>query len=115
MRVVSVDQFEFENPSSEESVEIAVAKRSDFPFPDVAHFVAVRRSGEAHSALDQPVPFAETLAYGLVRGYLQRFSGIAIPERCAWPTYVFQDGPDDWELVMCAPDCYIHYLWSTAA
>jgi hypothetical protein len=65
--------------------------------------------------LGQPVPFTETLAYGLVRGYLQRFSGIAIPERCTWPTYVLQDGPDDWELVMCAPDCYIHYRWSTAA
>ncbi len=100
---------------SRSCVEIAVAKRSDFPFPDVAHFIASRRNVRSSTALGEPMPFEEKLAYGLVRVYLQRFSGIAIPERCAWPTYVFQDGPDDWELVMCTPDHYIHYRWSTAA
>ena len=115
MRVVSVDQFEFENPSTEESLEIAVASRSAFPFPDAQHFVASRVGVAAAASLPQPIAFNERLACGLLRKYTERFVGVLMPEPCTWPTYVLSDGPDEWNLVLCGPGLFVHYLWSTSA
>jgi hypothetical protein len=115
MRTVSIDQFEFDNPSSEESLEIAVSKRSSFPFPDVQSFVAARRHTQSNKPLGKPVAFDGKFGYGLVREYLQRFAGVSIPVLCTWPTYILADGEGESELIMCAPDHWIHYRWATSA
>jgi hypothetical protein len=115
MRVVSVDQFEFENISSEESLEISTAAMSAFPFSNVTSFVASAISAEASNQLPVPVIFNDNLAYGLVRSYCERFAGVHIPNECTWPTYLFSDGPDEWHLVICAPNEFIRYYWRTSA
>jgi hypothetical protein len=115
MRVVSIDQFEFDNPSSEESLEIAIAVRSPFPFPDASRFLEVRLGNAAAAKVPAPIPFQEHFGYGLVRKYTKHFTGAAVPEPCNWPTHVLADGPDEWNLVLCGPEHFIHYVWSTSA
>ena len=91
MRTVTIDQFEFESPSSEESLEIAISKKSRFPFPDVQSFVAARGRTQSIKPLGKPVAFDEKFGYGLVREYLQRFAGVSIPVLCTWPTYILAE------------------------
>jgi hypothetical protein len=47
MRTVTVDQLEFEDPQTEEHLEIAIASSAQFPFPDVESFVLSRVDPEA--------------------------------------------------------------------
>jgi hypothetical protein len=113
MRIVSVDQFEFDNPTTEESLEIAIARKGDFPFLEVMAFIRTRAPLTKPDIPVEPVSFDEKLGYGMVREYAKRFAGISIPTPCDWPTYVLQDGPDEWELIICASDHFIHYRWAT--
>ncbi|WP_109127371.1 hypothetical protein [Dyella sp. C11] len=115
MRTVTVDQFEFEDPQTEEHLEIAIASRARFPFPDAESFLLSRVESEVIAKAGDTVKFDASLGYGLVREYLQRFAGIELPVDCAWPTHVLEDGPDTWELVLTAPDSFIHYVWTTSA
>ncbi|WP_199098576.1 hypothetical protein [Dyella sp. ASV21] len=117
MRTIEVDQFEFDDPSTEEHLEIAVAERGNFPFPDVERFMSARLESVAgeRPLLGDVMAFGDELGYGLVRGYLKRFAGVALPDSCSWPTYVLEDGPDRWEIVLCAPDSFVHYVWHTTA
>jgi hypothetical protein len=115
MRTWIIDQFEFERPGTEERLEVSAASAGSFPFPDVQAFVASAVGVQASTVLPAAVPFADTLAYGYVRQYLAEFTGITLPRPCNWPTYVLSDGPDEWQLVLCSPDGFIHYYWSTSA
>lgn len=115
MRTVTVDQFEFEDPQTEEHLEIAIASRARFPFPEVESFLLSRVGPEAMPKPGSIVNFDMLLGYGLVREYLHRFAGIELPVDCAWPTHVLEDSPDTWELVLAAPDSFIHYVWTTSA
>lgn len=116
MRIVSVDQFEFDDPSTEESLELAISARSTFPHSDVRQFVGAAVGEQAALMLDAaPSPFRESHAYGSVRDYAGRFAGVSIPLDCDWPTYVLADGPDEWHLVLCSPTHFISYRWWTAA
>lgn len=115
MRVLAFDQFEFDDPSGEESLELWIAAKADFPFPDVRSFVASAAGPAVAAALGVPEPFAEQFGYGLVRGYLARFAGIAVPQPCDWPTFVLSHGNDDWEAVFEAPALFIRYRWGTTA
>lgn len=115
MRTVTVDQFEFENPQTEEHLEIAIAGRAPFPFPDVESFLLSRLGPKAMPKSSDVVDFDMSLGYGLVRDYLQRFAAVELPMDCAWPTHVLEDGPGTWELVLTAPDLFIHYVWTTSA
>lgn len=114
MRVIAVDQFEFPNPSSEESLEIAIAVCGPFPYTDAAQFLKARL-GARSDGLAPPVLFSEHFAYHLVRPYLRQFAGQELPEPCEWPTYVIADGPDEWRLVLCGPSLFIDYRWNTTA
>lgn len=114
MRTWTADQFEFERYDTEEALEISAANVDRF-LPDLVSFVAATVGIEASGSLPPPKPFDERYGYGMVRGYLAHFAGIELPSPCDWPTHVFQDGPDDWELVMSPPGRFIHYKWGTSA
>jgi hypothetical protein len=115
MRSWIVDQFEFDNSRSDERLEVDYAASKGFPFPDASTFVASTVGMAAMQKLGEAVPFDERFAYSLTRSYLRQFTGLELPLPCAWPTYLFSDGPDEWHLVLCGPDCYIRYCWSTSA
>jgi hypothetical protein len=114
MLVISASAYEFENPSTEESVEISIAKVGQ-PSADVHGFVAAAVDVASTSRLEQPSPFQEHFGYGLVREYLAKFAHFQVPKPCTWPTYVLVDGPDEWHIVMCAPEHFISYRWETSA
>jgi hypothetical protein len=113
MRTIEVDQFEFDNPSTEEHLEIAIEARARFP--DVERFMSARLGAVASDGLrlGKVAGFSDALGYNLVRDYLKRFAGFTVPDSCSWPTYVLEDGPDRWEIVLCAPDSFVHYIWQT--
>jgi hypothetical protein len=115
MRSWILDQFEFENPSTEERLEVNYAKSSDFPFPNVYAFVTAAAGLEPASSLGEAVPFDERFGYGLVGSYLRRFTGLEMPPQCDWASYLLRDGPDEWHIILRGPDCYIRYYWSTTA
>ena len=115
MRVISLDQFEFESSSSEESLEIAVASRGKFPFPSVESFIAARIGVAAARALPEPVAFERRLDLGQMVDYLNRFAGIVMPDGCEWPVYRLSTEWDEQNVVVCAPTKFIHYLWRTSA
>lgn len=115
MRTIKIDQFEFARSDTEKSLEIAIAKKSDFPFPTVQQFIASAVGLAESKALKRSIPFTDVLGYGFVRKYLLEYAGLDLPSPCNWPTYVLKDGPDDWLLVLCAPDCFVSYEWGTSA
>lgn len=115
MRTLTFDQFEFDDPSGEERLEISLASRSDFPFPTPSSFVAACVGIDAAGRLGPSVEFSEHFGYGKVREYLAHFAAVAIPENCSWPCYVLADGPDEWQIVIEAPGQFICYCWSTSA
>lgn len=82
MRTIEVDQFEFDDPSTEEHLEIAVAPRGNFPFPDVERFMSARFASVAGEKplLGDVVAFSDALGYGLVRRYLKRFGAFPCPK-----------------------------------
>ena len=115
MKVLSFDQFEFDRPDSEEHLEIAVSLRGAFPHPDVQSFVASAVSVAASKALPEAHPFNEKYGYGLVRQYLHRYAGVVLPEPCSWPTHVLTNSDNEYHVVLCGPESFICYLWSTSA
>lgn len=115
MRTFSFDQFEFEDASTEERLQISLANQSEFPCPNVNEFVATCIGVEAASKLGAPVLFADHFGYGKVRKYLSHFADIELPDHCKWPCYLLSDGPGEWSLVFEAPTRFIHYCWSTSA
>jgi len=115
MRILTVDQFEFPDHSTEEWVEIATAAKSDFPYPTVSEFAAAATDSSAAGRLGSATPFSDSLGYGLIRKYLQHFAGISLPPACSWPTYVITDGPSSCHVILYAPNSFIRYEWRTAA
>jgi len=115
VKIVTVDSFEFDNPSTEEFVEIAVAKKSKFPFPAVEQFVAVRIGVTQAATLPTADKFDQCPGSLEAREHLLKFAGIPLPEACAWETYRFSSGPDDWSFVICTPTQFIHYSWGSSA
>lgn len=115
MRTWIIDQFEFEDSQSEEALEVIAAIQSDFPFSDVAKFVATAVGEQAARNLVQPSPFDERSGGATVRKYLERFTGLSLPSPCNWPTHVISDEWNECHLVICGPGQFISYRWSTSA
>src|SRR6185312_3322089 len=111
MKIVAIDQFEFENSAAEEFVEIAVARKSRFPFPSVSSFVGARLGVEASLQLPDSLPFDQCAGSQEARDHLQNFAQLSLPQSCSWPTYLFSAGPDEFDLVVCTPEQFIHYRW----
>ena len=111
-----IDQFEFDDPGAEESVEIDVSRPSRFPHPDVIAFVAATVGVQAAKALADPIPFHAVDARSQVSGYVKRFANIDTPLHADWLTY--QLAPESWDethLVVHARGVFIRYQWTTSA
>jgi hypothetical protein len=115
MRILKFDFAEFENPSTEEWLEIAIAAKDDFFYPNVEKFVASAVDVQTSLKIGQPVIFSEKFGYGAdVREYLLKFANFSLPSPCAWPTYVLpcEDYEDD--IVLCGPEHFVRYYWGTS-
>ncbi len=115
MRTWTIDQFEFEDPQSEEMLEVAIASRGRFPFPSVAEFVAAAVGQDAARSLLDAIPFDERMCNGMVREYLDQFTGTPLPSPCEWPTHVLSDEWNECHIILSAPEKFISYCWSTSA
>ncbi|UNK58373.1 hypothetical protein MNQ95_04540 [Pseudoxanthomonas daejeonensis] len=115
MKIFVADQFEFPDSCTEERVEIAVARRGAFPFAEVAAFVGARVSVDASHELGEPMPFQAVPAMAEVSSHLLMLAGITIPAACAWRVWRIRSGVDEVELVIEAPEAFMHYKWSSSA
>lgn len=114
MLSIRIDQFEFEDPGSEESLEIDVSRRSKFPHPDVDAFVEAAIGVQAASTLPEPSHFYRYSGRHQASEYIKRFAHIDIPLHADWPTYILST-LDQIHLVICSPEQFIRYQWSTSA
>jgi hypothetical protein len=116
MLSLRIDQFEFDDPGSEESLEIDVSRPSRFPHPDVKAFVGSTVDFSLAPTLDEPIPFYRVADRTRVGNYLRRFAKVDVPPHCEWPTYLLSsDSWDETHLVICGPTAFIRYRWSTSA
>ena len=116
MRSLRIDQFEFDDPGSEETLEIDISRRSNFPHPDVGSFVGATVGVQAAQELPEPQPFYAAPSKGQVSEYIKRFADFEIPLHADWPTYTL--ATESWDithLVICGPGLFIRYQWSTSA
>lgn len=116
MLSVRIDQFEFDDPGSEEAVEIDVSRQSKSPYPDVTSFVRATVGVLAATTLAEPKPFHLVHDRRQISEYVKRFANIDIPLHADWLTY--QLATESWDqthLAICAPGIFIRYHWSTSA
>lgn len=112
MRTIIIDQFEFENPSTEERLEVTTARRSEFPFPNLSSFA------NAHGfegLLPEAVPFGDLPGSQSEIGYLRRYAGIEVSEPCLWACRQLPSGEDARHLLLETEEGFISYKWSTSA
>lgn len=112
MQTLTFDQFEFDNHGTEESLEIKIAARSDFPFPTFGDFVAGLR---LIGSLPEPKPFFSVSGIKHEAAYLEQFGRIEVPSNCDWPCYDVPCDPDQRWLLIEAGDLFISYFWETSA
>lgn len=116
MRSIKIDQYEFDDPGSEESLEIDLSQQSRFPHPNVKAFVGSTVGVAATSSLGEPAPFYRNAHRSQVADYLKRFAGVDVPAHSDWLTYELdKESWDQVHLVICAPGIFIRYQWSTSA
>lgn len=116
MLSLRIDQFEFDDPGSEEAVEIDVSRQSRFPHPDVSAFVASTVGVQEAKTLPEPKPFYAVTDRSCVSEYVKRFANIEIPLHADWPTYkLTAESWDQTHLVIIASGIFIRYQWSTSA
>lgn len=116
MLSLRIDQFEFDDPGSEEAVEIDVSRQSNFPHSDIAAFLKETVGIQVASALAEPNPFCKVPDRERISEYLKRFANIEIPLHAQWPTYEL--ATEDWDqthVAICGPKFFIRYQWSTSA
>lgn len=116
MLSLRIDQFEFEDPGTEEAVEIDVSRQSNFPHSDVRAFVGATVGARAATTLAEPEPFHLVHDRRQISEYVKRFANIDIPLHADWLTYQLEtECPDQTHLAICAPGIFIRYHWSTSA
>ncbi|MBI1322715.1 hypothetical protein GC170_05970 [bacterium] len=116
MRSLYFDQFEFDEPASEECLRIDISHQSRDPLPEIGAFVAKILGDEAALALGDPIPFNRVDGRGQVCEHMKRFADIDIPEHVEWPTYCLVSGSwNEMHLVVCGTAFFIHYYWTTTA
>lgn len=114
MRTFTADQFEFDDASTEERVEIVISARAPFPHPTVASFLKATIVGYA-VALPNCELFSSTWCFAIDSGYLSRFAGIDTSDDVAWDCYTLSDQEGERHHILESADCFISYRWSTAA
>ncbi|WP_124543775.1 hypothetical protein [Piscinibacter terrae] len=116
MLSLRIDQFEFDDPGSEESIEIDLARQSKFPNPDVVTFITSTVGVQVATTLPEPKPFYFVSDRSRVSKYIKRFANIEIPLHADWLTHqLTADSWDQTHLVISAPGIFIRYQWSTSA
>lgn len=116
MRNVRVDQFEFDNRGSEESLEIDVAARSRFPHPTLTSFANAVLDAPLAASLPEPLPFFRLTGRDQICAYLLRFASIDVPYHADYPSYLLSGHEfDEFHLLISGPDTFIRYRWSTSA
>jgi hypothetical protein len=115
MRTLLIDQFEFPEPGTEESLEIRIAQRSDFPFPGVTEFVASVADPDLAAGLPRPLPFSTVPGSTDYAEYLHRFAGVEASGDRDWDCYVLPSGEDERWLVLDAGNFFVSYKWATSA
>jgi hypothetical protein len=119
MRTLTFDQWGFDPPHAEEGLEISIAAKNDFLYPNAAAFARAAHAIKFDEGLAAPVPFTEeigaTNGSGHVRTYLQRYAGVALPTPCDWPTHIVLNDWNDFDAVLVGPTVFTRYHWSTTA
>ncbi len=115
MRRLSLDQVEFEHWESEESLDIAVARREE-EFTDPQTFLVACREKDAPSArLGAPAALSRFARLDVVRAWLSRyptFANVAVED---WNCSVVHDGWNLLELVLTGPEEFVWLRWMTTA
>lgn len=110
MRRISCDQFEFDPPDSEQSLELAIAR------PSQPRGFRAFLTGCGASAPGGPPPDPGWRRWEQVRDHVRRFAGIELPHLggCREVTLL----RDEWNGLEVGPSCGPHllwYYWSTGA
>jgi hypothetical protein len=117
VRTWTFDQWEFEEPAGEESLEVSAASKSSFPFSDAQTFISAAVGETSLENLAEPIGFDSHAAAQHIRQYLASYCSIDIPIPCAWATYDFTDydHAPEWEVVICTPTGFIRAYWISIA
>jgi hypothetical protein len=119
MRTLTFDQWEFDSPDAEEGLEISIAAKNEFLYPDAVAFARAAHGIKFDESLVAAVPFTEELGAtngpGHVRAYLHRYAGVTLPSPCDWPTHIISNEWNDFDAVLVGPTIFIRYHWSTTA
>lgn len=118
MKTLVIDQFEFDNFASEESLEINVASRrypSANQFNELAEFVAACVGSEAAANLGPPRTYEDHASCSSISNYLKRFASIDVPIPCDWRMYVLYVDDLEWDGVLETPTLFIRYHWASTA
>lgn len=110
MRRVTCDQWEFDPPDSEQSLDLAVTKPSR-RCPDLAALLASCGA----SATDGPTLPVGWGRWPEVAEHLERFAGIALPGPPDCRAVLLSDEWNDVELGVAFGSVLVWYHWSTSA
>ena len=118
MRKLIFDQFEFDSPDSEESLEIHVALKDTATarqFSSLHAFVAASVGPGGVGKHVNPVPFNDCASCSPVRDYLERYARINVPHPCDWKTFVLFQDDLEWDGIFETADTFIRYHWLSTA
>lgn len=135
MRTIEVDQFEFDDPQSEEHLEIATSRRSEW-VPTIAVFACevgykavdapptpkgrvdiVAYLNQSAPSLPASDPLCEVHGHRKVLLHLKQFAGIDAPEPCLWASWIMPSNERYAEenLLIETEDGFVSYKWSCSA
>jgi hypothetical protein len=116
MRRLQFDQYEFEHPNAEETLELWIAAKGIHPFSDINSFVKAIEDLARLKVLPPAIPFSDRYGLSTLRLYLTKFAGIEIPYQCDWPTYLLTQGDElDCDILLETPRSFIRYHWWSTA
>ncbi len=114
MKTLRFDQFEFDDPSSEQWLEIAISERRNQSCPTVQTFVE-RVIDTRSGPLPSPRSFSTLTSFGADADFLRRFAGIPVPDACSWTCFVLLDDWNDRHVILDLGYAFISLHWSTSA
>ena len=115
MKTLVFDQDEFDDPASEQRVEIAISHRKGFPHPTMAKFADAVVGAGWGAKLTAPKAFSAIPTFAGDAEYLTRFSEITVPKNCNWPCVIVSDEWNERHLLLDLGHAFVSYRWSTSA
>jgi len=110
MRRVICDEFEFNSPDSEQTVELAIASKSPY-CPDLTSLLS-RCGASAYSGSQPPVDWPQ---WPEVAEHLNRFAALELPHPSQLSAVLLRNNWDDVELAVEYGSVFVWYHWSTTA